>query len=132
MKWLTVGILVVCIILLLFLKDHVNKKRRRRDYLQVQSKRTPLSDQEFCQKVGLDSSVADLIHTIRDRLAKDSGCDPLRIYPDDDFFNDFGWSYGEMEMLEGDMDVDLEIECSYVGTFILEIVRLRKEREHRG
>jgi hypothetical protein len=130
-KWLVVGIFVICIILILFLKNHFVRKRRRRDYCHIQSNRTPLSDEDFCHREGLDPAIADLVHTIRHRLAKDSGCDPLRIYPDDSFFDDFGWSYGDLEMLEDDMDLNFEIECSYVGTFILEIARLRKEREQR-
>ena len=132
MKWLIVGILVICIILILFLKDHVVRKRRERNYLHMQSSRTPLSDEEFCRRVGLDPSIADLVHTIRHRLGKESRCDPLRIYPEDSFFDDFGWNYGDLEMLEDEMDIHLEIECSYVGTFILEIARLQKEREQRA
>jgi hypothetical protein len=98
----------------------------------MQSSRTLLSDEEFSYKERLDSSIANVVHTIRHRLAKESGCDPLRIYPEDSFFDDFGWNYGDLEMLEDEMDIHLEIECSYVGTFILEIARLQKEREQRA
>ena len=131
MEWLIVGIFVICIILILLLRDHFVRKRRRRDYLRIQASRIPLSDEEFCHKEGLDPSIADVVHTIRQRLAKESGCDPLRIYPDDDFYDDFGWNKGDLEMLEDDMGIHFEIECSYVGTFILEMARMRKEREQR-
>ncbi len=130
-KWLIVGIFVICIILILFLMYRLVRDRRQRDYLHIQSSRTPLSDEEFCHKEGLDSAVADVVHTLRHRLAKDSGCDPLRIYPEDDFSNDFGWNHIDLEMLESYMNVDMEIEYSCVGTFILEVARMRKEREQR-
>jgi len=131
MGWLGVGIFIICIILVLLLRHHFVRKRRRRDYLRMQANRIPLSDEEFCLKEGLDPSIADVVHTIRQRLAKESRCDPLRIYPDDDFHDDFGWNQGDLEMLEDDMGIHFEIECSYVGTFILEIARMRKERKQR-
>jgi hypothetical protein len=114
-------------VLILLLRDLRVRKRQIGDNLRLQADRVSLSDEEFCHKERLDSSAVDLVHTIRYQVAKDIGCDPLRIYPDDSF-SDFGWSYGEAEMLMGYTDVVFEWDPSFVGEFILEIVRLRKER----
>jgi hypothetical protein len=97
---------------------------------QMQSVGIPLSDEEFCLKEGLDSSYSELVSTIRRKVGKFSNHDPLHIYPEDSF-SDLGITYGVLEMLMDGIDVEFEWEPSCVGEFVLEVVRLRKEREQR-
>jgi len=119
---------VLLYILVSFLWSHLALKRLKRNYLHKQSNRTPLSNEEFCHRVGLEPSNADVVHAIRQQLAKDGGCDPLRIYPDDHFVHDFGWSYGEWEMLEDDY---FPWGPSNIGEFLSEVAKRRKEGEQQ-
>lgn len=116
---------IIVRVLLLTWRDRVRDKRH---HLAIPSARIPLSDEEFCREEGLDSSCSELVSTIRSRVGKLSGDNPLNIYPDDRF-SDLGLSYGDVEILMNDMDIRFKWEPSYVRELVLVAAGLRRTKD---
>lgn len=135
---LIIVILALCVIAL---KCHWIWKKRKRQYALLQSSHTPISDEVFCEKLGLDISAVRVISIIRSEIAELGCYDPLRIYPDDTFHPHFGLDYDDdvailiqkMKIIEGYREYSFPLEeVDTIGDFVKIVLRLKKEFEARA
>jgi hypothetical protein len=124
--------------LMLALKDWFVSWQRQRYYASMQSGRPALSNPEFCERAGLDPSVAGTVAIVRSKLGECGRCDPDRIYPDDRFYPHFGLAYdddvacvvAEMDVIPGFDEDSFPLEdVESVADFVGVILRLRDEAE---
>jgi hypothetical protein len=135
-------IIILCIVILalfvLAVKSYWLWKNQKRSYINIQSRRPPLTDEAFCEKLGVDVSHTKVVSTLRAKISELGGYDPLRIYPDDEFFKRFGLDYDddaamfiqETKIINGYRDYSFPLEeIKTVGDFVNTVLRLKKEFE---
>ena len=137
----TLGVIGLIVILAIFafvvlgLKYHLIWKGHKRCYTRIQAGRASLSDEAFCNRVGLAPSVIGVVAVIRSKLAEQGRYGPLRIYPEDAFSLHFGLHYDddvamlvqEMKLINGYKGYSFPLEeVSSVADFIRVVLKLRE------
>jgi hypothetical protein len=95
METISVISIVIVALLVIALKGYWIARRTRKRYLRIQSTRSVLTDQEFCNRINLDLSAIEVVSVVRSRLGNFRSFDPLKIYPEDDFYEHFELSYDD-------------------------------------
>jgi len=136
--FITILAIVILALFVLAIKSYWIWKRQKRNYATIQSNRSPITDEVFCEELGLDASCAKIVSILRSKISKLGDYDPLRIYPNDEFYSQFGLDYDddvamfleETKVIEGCREYSFPLEeVKSVGDFIKVVLRLKKEFE---
>jgi hypothetical protein len=135
-----VGVVFVAFLVLGF-KGAWKWRRYRKRYQTIQEHRAALPNEAFCHQMGLDSSNLGIVSTVRAKLAEPGRYDPLRIYPEDDFYPHFGLNYDDdiamtvhaMKIIDGYRDYSFPLEeVKTVADFVGVLLRIKQETERTG
>jgi hypothetical protein len=137
-NFLTILAIVIFAFFIFAFKGHWARKRQKRFYANIQSGRTPLTNEAFCEKLGIDLSFAEAVSILRTKIAGLGCYDPLRIYPDDEFYSHFGLNYDddaamflqETKIIKAYRGYSFPLEeVKTIGDFVKVVLRLKKESE---
>jgi hypothetical protein len=136
--FITILSIVILALFVLAIKSYWIWKRQKQNYANIQSNRSPITDEVFCEKLGLDTSCSNIVSILRSKISNLGDYDPLRIYPDDEFYSHFGLDYDddvamflqETKVIEGYREYSFPLEeVKTVGDFVKAVFRLKKEFE---
>ena len=135
---LVVGMLIL-VVLTLFVFGWLGSTVAKRRYAALQASRTPITDEEFCRRAGLDLTQGNIVTTTRNALAERGlgRYDATRIYPEDSlntfelgYDDDVGWFVEGAQLIPGfhpDSSWFPVEEVTSVADFVRVVQRMKDE-----